>query len=92
MTPLPSVEEIIAAVAKHMGVFPLQEMKPRSAARAIAAYLMRYTRSMSYPEIAQALGFKSHTTVMDAVLAQSHKENIAATANEIVNAIEEARK
>lgn len=67
MTPTPT--QIIAEVARHFGIDVDEVMTSRArrapfpVARAVAANVMRRLRPMSQPEIAKAIGLKSHSAV-----------------------------
>ncbi len=67
-----SMNDVIEVVCKRAGI-SAQEIRGRSRAttivfwRSISAYLGRSLTTMSYPELAQALGRKNHSTVHAAV-------------------------
>jgi chromosomal replication initiator protein len=77
--------EIIEAVGRRMKVpvavllSPTRGSAQTANARHLAAWLMRYGLSMSYPEISQALGRKDHGTAMHSVkLVDAWREQDAA--------------
>lgn len=72
MTPHPSINDIINEVARQHGVEVVEIIGDRRTVRVVkardeAAYRLRIERRMSYPEIASALGFRSHTSVLVAI-------------------------
>ena len=97
MTRRPSIDEILRAVCLHTGVHVAQmTSESRSAAncaaRMIAAYALRQLRGMSFPEVAQALGYKTHSSVVHLVKEQARREVIAQTSNRIYELVIAARK
>lgn len=77
----PAPVDILCAVSRHTGVHPSILCNPRYREhwkpRAVYAYLLRTLLGYSYPEIADEVGYASHTPVMNIFKSCSHALSIA---------------
>lgn len=97
MTPHPTLAEIIEATAAHEGVLPgaiISDVRtePVVKARRIAAMLMRSQRNMSVTEIAAALSYHAHSSVVVLLSAMADAPELTTDADRVARIIEHTRR